>query len=106
MSENNPIPKPTPTPKPVPKAWVITKEYVQISSATVVSLNGILATILTILTAVNTDPNTQKTIGIAFGATITIMNILLHLGLQIALVISNEGSIKAEQQEENFIDNV
>ena len=101
-----PVPKPGPKPVPIPKSWTITRDYVQISGAAIVSINGILATILTILTALNTNPETQKIIGLAFGATITILNILIHFGLQIALIISNSGSLVDEKKEENFVDTV
>jgi len=98
---NPPVPKPPVT--PVKKSWIITRDYVQISNAVVVSLNAILATSLTIVTALTNDQQTLKIIGIAFGSTITILNILTHLGLQIALTVNNAGNQAAEQKEENFI---
>ena len=86
----------------ISKSWIIARDFNQISSASVTTINGILAAILTLLSGLNTDPNIQKTMAIAFGTTITILNLVIHIVLQIMIVVNSTNN-QQEQAEEAFV---
>ena len=94
----NPITIPT----TIPTSWTIMRKYNSISTASTATINGILAVILTLVSALNTEPSTQQIISISFGSTIAILNLLIHFGLQVGVACTTQNA-QQEAQEEAYI---
>jgi len=91
------------TPTSVPKSWIVAREFNQVTIIFISTLNSVMATTLTLVSSLNTDPGTQKLIGIGFGTGIVLVNLVLHAVLQIMISCASQNN-QQEQAEEQFVD--